>query len=78
MQVVSDQVIPRRARDLAPQILEARRAGADRLVVWASAADVAATLEAVHQAGWDVPVHLRARPARTRWSASASSRTPSS
>src|SRR3954451_5822534 len=69
VQVVSDQTIPRRATDLAPQVLAARRAGAarrgavarggagaDRLIVWASAADVAATLEAVHRAGWNVPV----------------------
>jgi branched-chain amino acid transport system substrate-binding protein len=56
VRVVSDQVIPRRATDLAPQVLAARRAGADRLVVWASAADVAAALEAVHRASWDVPV----------------------
>ena len=56
VKVVSDQVIPTRATDLAPQILAARRAGADRLIVWASAADVAATLEAVHKAGWNVPV----------------------
>ena len=56
VEVVSDQVIPRRARDLAPQILAARQAGADRLVVWASAADVAAALEAVHRANWDVEV----------------------
>jgi ABC-type branched-subunit amino acid transport system substrate-binding protein len=54
--VVSDQVIPRRARDLAPQVLAARRAGADKLVVWASAAGVAAALEAVHRANWDVDV----------------------
>ncbi|HWK26388.1 MAG TPA: ABC transporter substrate-binding protein [Solirubrobacter sp.] len=56
VQVVSDQTIPRRAEDLAPQLLAARRAGADRVVVWASATDVAATLEAVHTAGWNVPV----------------------
>ncbi len=56
VQVVSDQVIPRRAQDLAPQILQARRSGADQVVVWASAADVAATLEAVAKAGWDVSV----------------------
>src|SRR3954447_6902256 len=54
--VVSDQVIPARASDLAPQVLAARRAGADRLIVWASAGDVAAALEAVHRAGWAVPV----------------------
>jgi len=56
IKVVSDQVIPRRAQDLAPQILQARNAGADRLIVWASAADVAAALEAVAKAGWNVPV----------------------
>jgi ABC-type branched-subunit amino acid transport system substrate-binding protein len=56
VQVVSDQVVPRRATDLAPQVLEARRSGADRLIVWASATDVATTLEAVAAAGWDVPV----------------------
>jgi len=56
VQVVSDQVIPRRAQDLAPQILRAKQSGADRLVVWASAAGVAAALEAVAGAGWDVPV----------------------
>ena len=54
--VVSDQVIPSRAQDLAPQVLAARRAGADKLIVWASAADVAAVLQAVHVAGWNVPV----------------------
>ena len=56
VEVVEDQVIPRRARDLAPQILQAKNSGADRLVVWASAADVAATLEAVAKANWDVIV----------------------
>ena len=56
VEVVYDHVIPRRARDLAPQILAARQAGADRLVVWASAADVAAALEAVDRANWDVEV----------------------
>jgi ABC-type branched-subunit amino acid transport system substrate-binding protein len=56
VQVVDDQVIPRRAQDLAPQILQAKRSGADRLIVWASAGNVAATLEAVAKAGWDVQV----------------------
>ena len=56
VQVVDDQVIPRRAQDLAPQILKAKSSGADRLIVWASAADVAATLEAVAKANWDVQV----------------------
>jgi ABC-type branched-subunit amino acid transport system substrate-binding protein len=56
VEVVDDQVIPRRAQDLAPQILQARQSGADRLIVWASAGDVAAVLEAVAKARWDVPV----------------------
>src|SRR4051812_13315705 len=56
VKMVSDQTIPRRASDLAPQVLAARRSGADRLIVWASASDVAATLEAVHKSGWNVPV----------------------
>src|SRR5690242_7817702 len=56
VQVVDDQVIPRRAQDLAPQILQAKNSGADRLIVWASAGNVAATLEAVAKAGWDVQV----------------------
>jgi ABC-type branched-subunit amino acid transport system substrate-binding protein len=56
VQVVSDQRIQRRARDVAPQLLAARRAGADTLVLWASAADVAAVVAGIHAAGWDVPV----------------------
>jgi ABC-type branched-subunit amino acid transport system substrate-binding protein len=56
VQIVSDQVIPARAQDLAPQVLAARRSGADHLIVWTSAGDVAAALEAVHRAGWNVPV----------------------
>jgi ABC-type branched-subunit amino acid transport system substrate-binding protein len=56
VRVVSDQRIQRRARDVAPQLLAARRAGADTLVLWASAADVAAVVAGVHAAGWDVPV----------------------
>ena len=64
-EVVSDQVIPRRARDLAPQVLAARRAGADRLAVWAGAAGIAAVL--TPRAGrLGRPDHHRARPARTR------------
>jgi ABC-type branched-subunit amino acid transport system substrate-binding protein len=54
--VVSDQVIQQRARDVAPQVLAARRSGADRLVVWAGAAGIAATVMAAKQAGWDVPI----------------------
>ena len=43
-------------QDVATELPEARRSGADRLVVWASAADVAAVVEGIHTAGWNVPV----------------------
>jgi branched-chain amino acid transport system substrate-binding protein len=54
--VVSDQTVQQRAADVSPQVLAARRANATLLVVWASAADVAAVVSAIHTAGWDVPV----------------------
>jgi ABC-type branched-subunit amino acid transport system substrate-binding protein len=56
VEVVSDQTIQRRARDVAPQVLAARRAGADRLAVWSGAAGIAAVIAAARQAGWDVPI----------------------
>jgi ABC-type branched-subunit amino acid transport system substrate-binding protein len=56
VQVVSDATIQRRAADVAPQVLAARRAGADRLVLWTTAANIAAVVQAAHQAGWDVPI----------------------
>jgi ABC-type branched-subunit amino acid transport system substrate-binding protein len=56
VEIVSDQVIQRRARDVAPQVLAARRAGADHVVVWASAAGIAGVVTAARQGGWDVPV----------------------
>jgi ABC-type branched-subunit amino acid transport system substrate-binding protein len=56
VKVVSDQVIQRRARDVAPQVLAARRAGADRLVVWAGASGIAAVITAARQSGWNVPI----------------------
>src|SRR5262249_6666501 len=39
-----------------PQILAAKRAGADMLVVWGSAPLVVATLRAARSIGWNVPV----------------------
>ena len=54
--VVSNQTVGQRAAGVAPQVLAARRAGAEVLLVWASAADVAAVVQATHAAGWDVPV----------------------
>ena len=65
VEVVSDQVIPRRARDLAPQILAARQAGADRLVVWA--APPASRRRSRPSTGRTGTSRCcRARPARTR------------
>jgi ABC-type branched-subunit amino acid transport system substrate-binding protein len=54
--VVSDQTVQQRAADVSPQVLAARRANATLLVVWASAADVAAVVSAIHTAGWNVGV----------------------
>jgi ABC-type branched-subunit amino acid transport system substrate-binding protein len=56
VRVVSDATIQRRAADVAPQVLAARRAGADRLVLWTTAANIAAVVQATHEAGWDVPI----------------------
>jgi branched-chain amino acid transport system substrate-binding protein len=54
--VVSNQTVQQRSADVTPQVLAARRAGAQRLIVWASAADVAAVVQAIHGAGWNVGV----------------------
>src|SRR5262249_34772579 len=48
--VVSNQTVKQRAADVAPQVLAARRAGAQMLLVWAGAADVAAVVQAIHAA----------------------------
>jgi branched-chain amino acid transport system substrate-binding protein len=48
--------LPAGALDVAPQVLRARRAGADALLVWAQAPAIAAVLTAARSAGWDVPV----------------------
>ena len=54
--VTSDATIPDGAADVAPQVLEARRSGAQALIVWARASGVAAVVRAARSAGWDVPV----------------------
>ena len=55
--VVARIQIPSTATDLAPQILEARRAGATGLLVWAQPSAIAEALIAARSAGWDVPVY---------------------
>jgi branched-chain amino acid transport system substrate-binding protein len=47
--------IPSTATDLAPQILEARRAGATGVLVWAQPAAIAEALIAARSAGWKAP-----------------------
>jgi branched-chain amino acid transport system substrate-binding protein len=49
--------LPSSATDVAPQILRARRAGADALLVWAQPPAIAAAITAARTAGWDVPIY---------------------
>lgn len=56
VQVVSRQKLPADGSDARTQVAAAKAAGADRLVVWTSATGVAATVRAVHDLGWDVPI----------------------
>jgi branched-chain amino acid transport system substrate-binding protein len=55
--VVARIDLPASARDVAPQVLRARRAGATGLLVWAQAPVIAATITAARSAGWDVPIY---------------------
>lgn len=48
--------VPGGATDLAPQILQARNAGATALVVWARPPIIALALRAARASGWAVPV----------------------
>ncbi len=57
VRVASRATVPAGAADLSAQVLEARRAGAQVLVVWTGAAGVAEVLSAARGAGWDVPVY---------------------
>jgi branched-chain amino acid transport system substrate-binding protein len=53
--VVARIQIPSTATDLAPQILQARRAHATGLIVWAQPSAIAEALIAARSAGWEVP-----------------------
>jgi branched-chain amino acid transport system substrate-binding protein len=55
--VVARIQIPSTATDLAPQILQARRAHATALLVWAQPSAIAEALIAARSAGWDVPFY---------------------
>ncbi len=49
--------LPSSASDLAPQIVQARRAEATALLVWASAPTLAKTIIAARSSGWRVPIY---------------------
>jgi branched-chain amino acid transport system substrate-binding protein len=54
--VVTRITLPGTAGDLAPQVLQARRARATGLLVWAQPAVLAKTIVAARSAGWRVPI----------------------
>jgi branched-chain amino acid transport system substrate-binding protein len=53
--VVARIQIPASASDLAPQVLQARRAGATGVIVWGQPAAIAQTVVAARSSGWQVP-----------------------
>ncbi len=55
-QVAAELVVPAGA-DPAAQVIEARRAGATAVLVWASPATVAEVVRAVRSSGWEVPLY---------------------
>jgi ABC-type branched-subunit amino acid transport system substrate-binding protein len=54
--VAATATLPDGGGDVAAQVLQARRAGAQTLIVWADAAGVAAVVRAARGSGWDVPI----------------------
>lgn len=57
IRLASDRTVPEGASDVAAQVLEARRAGAQALVVWTRATGLAAAVRAARSSGWDVPIY---------------------
>lgn len=57
IRVASDKTVPEGASDVATQVLDARRAGAQALVVWTRATGLAAAMRAARSSGWDVPIY---------------------
>ena len=55
--VASKIEIPSSATDLAPQVLQARRAGATALLIWGQPAAIAETVVAARGSGWNVPIY---------------------
>jgi ABC-type branched-subunit amino acid transport system substrate-binding protein len=54
--VVAAPVVPANGTAVATQVVQARNAGANELVVWGSSPVVAATVRAARSAGWRVPI----------------------
>jgi ABC-type branched-subunit amino acid transport system substrate-binding protein len=55
--LASDATLPEGGGDVTAQVLEARRGGAQALIVWARAAGIAAVVRAARSSGWQVPVY---------------------
>jgi branched-chain amino acid transport system substrate-binding protein len=55
--VVAKIDLPASATDVAPQVLRARRAGANALLVWAQPSVISAVITATRSAGWDAPLY---------------------
>ena len=55
--VVARIQVPSSATDLAPQVVQARRAGATGVLVWGQPASIAEALTAARSAGWNVPFY---------------------
>jgi ABC-type branched-subunit amino acid transport system substrate-binding protein len=55
--VVARVQVPSTASDLAPQILQARQAGATALIVWGQPPAIAEAVVAARSAGWRVPIY---------------------
>jgi branched-chain amino acid transport system substrate-binding protein len=55
--VVAKIDLPASATDVAPQVLRARRAGANALLVWAQPSVISAVITAARSAGWDAPLY---------------------
>jgi ABC-type branched-subunit amino acid transport system substrate-binding protein len=53
--VAIDETLPSAALDLGPQLLRARRAHANAVLVWGRPATIAAAIAAARSAGWHVP-----------------------
>jgi ABC-type branched-subunit amino acid transport system substrate-binding protein len=54
--VVARATVPAAVSDPSPQVLQARRAGATALLVWAHGTTIAKVTRAARSSGWDVPI----------------------